>query len=329
MSVLDFLCPHGTMLAPMVGLTHWAVRQAVSEFLPPGARSLWPTEMLNSRRIPGQTEGQSPELCFDDKANGLGPQLLGNEEVPIRESVRKLEDWGAIAVDINMGCPVKKALSHNYGVSLMGDPDYAARVTEIAATAGRLPVSVKLRAGLNNDPDFLLRFTKRLRDAGAAWITLHPRTAAEQRRGRADWSQIRFLKSELGIPVVGNGDVQCREDILAMREATGCDRVMIGRALMAKPWLLREEAEPSPEEQAKLYGKFLKRVLELSRSRYAEEAGLRRMIFLAHHGGVWLDFGHALKAGLHKAKSYEAAAAFLDDYFERPLRMSARTELRA
>ncbi|HYE72856.1 MAG TPA: tRNA-dihydrouridine synthase, partial [Blastocatellia bacterium] len=99
----------------MVGLSHFAVREAVAEFLPEGTRTLWPTEMLSSRRLPYQKESEFPELIFADRHRGLCPQLLGNEEFFIRESVKKLEDWGAVAIDINMGCPVQQALRHNYG----------------------------------------------------------------------------------------------------------------------------------------------------------------------------------------------------------------------
>jgi tRNA-dihydrouridine synthase len=129
---LDFHAPFPVLLAPMVGITHFAVRKAIQEYLPPGTRSLWPTEMLSSRRLPYQSAGQTIETRFDDVEAGLCPQLLGNEEGAIRDSIAKLKDWGARAIDINMGCPAKKALQHNYGVALMGDPDYAAEITAMA-----------------------------------------------------------------------------------------------------------------------------------------------------------------------------------------------------
>ena len=147
MSALDQCAPFPVLLAPMVGLTHFVVRKALAEYLPPGSRSLWPTEMLNSRRIPAEKPNQCIEILFHDRDAGLCPQLLANEENFIRDSITKLTDWGARAIDINMGCPVKRALTHNYGVALMGDPNYAADVAALAVKyAGALPVSVKLRA---------------------------------------------------------------------------------------------------------------------------------------------------------------------------------------
>lgn len=319
----------------MVGLTHFVVRKAIQEYLPTGARSLWPTEMLNSRRILDQKVGQSIETRFDDWEQGLCPQLLANEERFIRVSIEKLKDWGATAIDINMGCPMTRALKHNYGVALMGDPNYAAEITALAVRyAGHLPVSVKLRAApltVEVEPDYLKNFCLKLQDAGASWITLHPRTAAQKRRGDADWSQIADVKKWLKIPVIGNGDVQTTHDVQAMFSETGCDRVMIGRALLAKPWMLRSTVE-DPIESGALYGRFLMRVLELAQEHYAEPLGVRRFRFLVYHGSTYLEFGHALYVSMMNTDTFEGLGQcireFFGEAFDRPQKMSQVTTLR-
>jgi tRNA-dihydrouridine synthase B len=351
-SALDRLAPYPVMLAPMVGLTHFIVRKALQEYLPPGRRALWPTEMLSSRRLPYQSAGQFIETRFDDAEAGLCPQLLGNEEGFIRDSIARLKDWGALAIDINMGCPVKKALKHNYGVALMGDPDYAAEIVSFAVKHSKgLPVSVKLRAapppGENPanregdpDPEYLKAFCEKLQAAGASWLTLHPRTAVQKRRGDADWSQIASVKSWMRIPVVGNGDVQTVEDARVMQTETGCDRVMVGRALIAKPWLLTEvgtlpNSAPLPHcpvEEGARYARFLARVLELSREHYDEGLGVRKFKFLTYHGSPYLQYGHTLRAALAQASTYAELQArlnvFFGERFDRPQRMSATTALR-
>lgn len=230
-------------LAPMVGLTHVAVRSMVRRYMPEGAVTFWPTEMLSSWRLQREQLGATPETLRESDETQLVPQILGNEEEPIRESVQRLVEWGAEGVDINMGCPVNKALRHNYGVALMGDAGYAARVVEMTVKHSRVPVSVKLRAGLQNDVGFLGEFVRGLESAGASWITLHPRVGHMKRRGAADWSQIKFAREQISIPVVGNGDVQCCDDVFAMLDETGCDSVMVGRALAARPWLLWQVGE--------------------------------------------------------------------------------------
>lgn len=330
-SALEERCSSSLMLAPMVGITHYVVRRAIQEYLPGEITALWPTEMLSSWRLPHQSMGETPELIFEDRAAGLIPQLLGNDEASIQKSIQKLEAWGASAIDINMGCPVQKALRHNYGVALMGDPSYAKEVTAMAVRSTKMPVSVKLRAGMQKDLDFLISFCRGLEEAGAAWITLHPRTAAEKRRGSADWSQVKEVKRVLGIPVIGNGDIQTSQDVFRMFEETGCDKVMAGRILTSKPWILREvhgAPKLSSEEEAMEYGRFLKRVIELSKEFYELAAGMKRINFLVYHGHGWLEFGHFLWTNLRKSKSYEEMESVVESFFSTPKKMFERTELR-
>ena len=330
----------------MVGLSHVATRRLLREYMPLNATTLWSTEMLNSRRIPGENLKTTPETMRHDCETELVPQILGNEAEAIEKSCARLEtEWGAAGIDINMGCPVKKALSHNYGVALMGDSSYAAEVVRMTVRSTSLPVSVKLRAGHQNDLEYLLKFTLGLQEAGASWITLHPRTTEQKRRGSADWSQIKTVRSSLKIPVIGNGDVQTVDDVLALRSATECDLVMVGRALTARPWLLWQLGErlgfssgraglaPStPEEEGAEYGRSLKRLAELMQehftTRSGPELGLRKFRFYIKTGGPWLLFGHDLYARSTKAKSWPEMTLMLEEFFSQEHAMSARTELR-
>lgn len=332
-------------LAPMVGLSHVAFRRLLREYLPETAVTIWPTEMLNSRRIPGENLAKTPETMRDPTETHMVPQILGNEEGPIERSVARLEnEWGAEAIDINMGCPVKKALSHNYGVALMGDAEYAADVVRMTVKHTQLPVSVKLRAGHQGDIEYLIRFTRGLEEAGASWITLHPRTVEQKRRGSADWSQIRIIREALSIPVIGNGDIQTADDVFAMLDLTGCDLAMAGRALTARPWLFwqvgerlglappdgrkGERAPATALEEGAEYGRALKRLSELMQEYYPGDLGLRKFRFFVRTGSPWLQFGHDLYARTTKAKSFEELDHALDDFFSRPQMMSKRTELR-
>ncbi|MCM2283116.1 MAG: tRNA-dihydrouridine synthase family protein [Bdellovibrionaceae bacterium] len=327
-------------LAPMVGLSHVAFRRLVREYLPRDACTIWPTEMLNSRRLPNENLRTTPETLRAEDETQLVPQILGNEEKPIRESVARLIEWGASGIDINMGCPVKKALMHNYGVALMGDPQYAADVVRMTVRASRVPISVKLRATENREQ--LLAFVDGIQDAGASWITLHPRTAAQKRRGTADWVQIRDVRERLKIPVIGNGDIQTADDALAMLQETGCDLAMVGRALTARPWLLwqvgeklgwappsgREGRAPAtPEEEGAECGRALKRLLVLHRESFDENLGLRKFRFLIRTGSPWLLFGHDLYARSTKAKTYDQLAEQLDVFFSKEQSMAQRTDL--
>lgn len=352
-------------LAPMVGLSHVAMRSMVRRYLPDGAVTFWPTEMLSSWRLQREELGSTAETLRMSEETELVPQILGNEEEPIRVSVERLVKWGAEGIDVNMGCPVNKALKHNYGVALMGDRDYAARVVEMTVRSSSVPVSVKLRAGLQNDMEFLDSFVRALESAGAAWVTLHPRVGHMKRRGAADWSQIKFVRDRVKIPVVGNGDVQCVDDVFAMWEQTGCDSVMVGRALAARPWLLwqvgerlgmrppaalsdggvsselwpgrvaalnvqslKARAPSTPEEEGREYGRAAMFFLGELERHFNWEDGAKRFRFYVRMTMGWLEFGQHLFSQSTRAKSYPELRDALYRFFENEQRMFPRTQLR-
>jgi tRNA-dihydrouridine synthase B len=332
-------------LAPMVGLSHVVLREIVRGYMPSGANTIWPTEMLNSRRIPNENLKQTPETLRNENEDYLVPQILGNEERFIEPSVKKLvEEWGASGIDINMGCPVQKALKHNYGVSLMGDIKYASEVVAITVKHSKVPVSVKLRAGFQSDLKFLIEFCKSLENAGASWLTLHPRTVEQKRRGQADWSQIKKLKNELGIPLIGNGDVQTCEDALQMLDQTDCDMVMVGRALTARPWLVwqmgeklgmspptgreKQMAPSTAFEEGEEYGRVLLKYIELSYLHFSESLASRKIRFFVKTSSVWLQFGHALCTKLSVSQSQNEMQQVVTQFFSQPQAMNLRTELR-
>lgn len=332
-------------LAPMVGISHVAVRLMLREYLPQGAITLWPTEMLNSRKIPKQDLNEHPLSLKGEHETELSPQILGNEEEPIKESVACLKEWGAESIDINMGCPVNKALRHNYGVALMGDIEYAKEVVAMTVKHTSLPVSVKIRAGFQKDKAFLKKFVLALQEAGASWLTLHPRLASEKRRGKADWGQIKYIKELLDIPVIGNGDVQTCEDAFAMLKETGCDMVMIGRALTARPWLLwqvgaklgfappagrkEQELPISPEQEACEYGKCLLILTKYTEKFYDQRLGLVRLKFYVKTSSVWLNFGHAFYTKVRVCNTFSEFKEVVSTFFNSSdMKMSAKTNLR-
>lgn len=331
-------------LAPMVGLSHIGLRLLIKEYMPEGAQTFWPTEMLSSFRLPKEDLSELFETQKLSSEIDLVPQILGNEESFIQKSVYKLQDWGVMGIDINMGCPVKKALRHNYGVALMGDPAYAAEVVRMTTRHANVPVSVKLRAGKQNDPDFLIQFIKGLADAGASWITLHPRTSDQKRRGRADWEQIRLVKEKLPIPVIGNGDIQVVDDIFNMQEQTRCDMVMVGRALTVRPWLMWQygqrlglpnpigksgPAPSDPYEEGEELHRAMHRFIDIMQEHCDEKQGVRKAKFYINNAQPWLEFGHTLYTWTVKAVTYDDLRHSLERFFKTPQKVYAKTELRS
>ena len=339
-------------LAPMVGLTHIVQRKIIQSYMPKNASTFWPTEMLNSRRLPNEPLGRSSETYAENDESNLVPQLLGNEKKAIYDSIHLLaKAWGVKGIDINMGCPVQKALRHNYGVSLMGDSDYAAQVVRYAVEASRelaapLPISVKLRAvEQNKNFSELLFFVDKLVQAGASWITLHPRSPQQQRRGQADWAQIAELKKNISVPVIGNGDIQVAQDVLRMLEETDADKVMAGRAFIARPWMaaqlgeklgfaIEQKLPQNPSEEGAEYGRMLRHYIELCEQYFMQKVGmseslvLRRILFFVKTTHVWLQFGHTLHAQLTRAQNLQQMQDIVCDFFSQEQIMVEKTELR-
>lgn len=344
-------------LAPMVGLTHAVLRLIVQDYMPEGSQTIWPTEMLNSRRIPNEILGKTSETFVLPNEINLVPQLLGNQSQEITESIVKLNKyWNLSGIDINMGCPVQKALKHNYGVSLMGDMDYAAQVVKYAVEAAdslekNIPISVKLRAvGSDKSLDELCVFIDKLAKAGASWITLHPRTAEQKRRGSADWNQITYLKSRSSIPIIGNGDIQTADDVFTMLSETGADKVMSGRALTVRPWMMwqvgerlglkapvgreNEKAPQTPEQEGAEYGRMLLKFIHLADQHFIQEIKqsenliLRKIQFFVKTNHVWMQFGNELTSVVNRSKTVTELKENVSKFFEMEQAMFQRTELR-
>ena len=313
-------------VAPMVGLTHVALRELLQEYCPPGFTIFKHTEMISTRRLPSE-KLEGPESLRTAKGEkNLIPQLLGNEKHFIEASIKKLEAWEPIAYDINMGCPVKHTLKHNWGVRLMGDVEYAKRVVDYAKKSTSRPVSVKLRASAQDEQseEALICFVRGLQDAGANWITLHARSAEARHSGVADWSIVKKLRKQLHIPVIVNGDIQTWQDVCHLLEESDIDGVMLGRIATARPWViwqcahklgfkspppaaqseLHQDPPWTPEEERNEYLRCCSRMLQLLQKHYErEDFVVERFRFFIATGCRWFPFGHHFWKLSTKAKS--------------------------
>ena len=169
------------------------------------------------------------------------------------EAARMVEAAGADLVDINFGCPVRKVTKTGAGATLLDDPERAGRIVAAVAEAVDIPVSVKMRRGLENGSRRCLEVGPQLIDAGARTLTLHPRSARQMYTGQADHALTAELVSLVDVPVIASGDITSRAKAQAVLATTGAAAVMVGRAAQGNPWALRElledqVAEPSPEE---------------------------------------------------------------------------------
>jgi len=183
----------------------------------------------------------------------LAVQIFGSEPEVMAEAARMVEDAGADLVDINFGCPVKKVTKTGAGATLLEDPARACAVVEAVAGATSVPVTVKMRRGLENGSRACLELGPQLVEAGASSLTLHPRSARQMYTGEADHTLTAEFAALVDVPVIASGDVTSRGRAQAILATTGAAAVMVGRAAQGNPWALREiidgdSADPTREE---------------------------------------------------------------------------------
>ena len=241
--------PTRLVLAPMAGVSVQAFRRQGRRY---GA-GLVCSEMVSCAGIEHRNERTLGYLRVAADEHPLAIQLFGSEPRAMADAARMVEAVGADLVDLNFGCPVKKVTRTGAGAHLLEEPDLACALVESVAGTVDLPVTVKLRRGVRNGSRACLELGPRLVEAGAASITLHPRSAEQMYTGMADHDLTAELVSLVDVPVVASGDVTSRARAQAVLATTGAEAVMVGRGAQGNPWTLREivdgdGAEPSREE---------------------------------------------------------------------------------
>ncbi len=241
--------PTRVVLAPMAGVSVQAFRRQGRRF---GA-GLVCSEMVSCAGIEHRNEKTLGYLRVASDEHPLAIQIFGSEPRVMAEAARMVEAAGADLVDINFGCPVRKVTKTGAGATLLDEPARAAAIVEAVAAAVNLPVSVKMRRGLRDGSRTCLEVGPQLVDAGAATLTLHPRSAQQMYTGSADHSLTAELVSLVDVPVIASGDVTSRARAQAVLATTGAVAVMVGRGAQGNPWALREIVdgdgrEPTREE---------------------------------------------------------------------------------
>jgi nifR3 family TIM-barrel protein len=236
------------ILAPMAGVTNAAFRALCRSYGP----GLYVTEMVSARALVERNLKTLGMVRRDEDATTHSVQLSGVDPVVVRDAVRiAVEEYGADHVDLNMGCPVPKVTRLGAGAALPVHRVLFRNIIRAAVTAaGVVPVTVKMRKGVDETVLTYVEAGLAAADEGVAAVALHARTAEQLYSGEADWSAIAALKEAVtDIPVLGNGDVWAAEDAPRMMAETGCDGVVVGRGCLGRPWLFRDLANAFAGEQ--------------------------------------------------------------------------------
>ena len=268
------------VLAPMAGVTNYAFRSLCREF---GA-GLYVSEMIMARAFLMGNRLTHLLASSHESETPRSVQIYGTDPIDVAEMAKALVDQGVDHIDMNFGCPVPKVTRSGGGSAVPVKPRLLARIVRAAVHgAGDVPVTIKVRKGIQPSVLTFLDAGRVAQEEGAAAIGLHARTAAELYSGRADWSAITELVGHVSIPVLGNGDIWEAWDALRMMRETGCSGVIVGRGTLGRPWLFGELADvfdgreprtpPRMGEIAKIAHDHAERLIAL----FGPDHGMRQM----------------------------------------------------
>ena len=304
------------VLAPMAGITNAPFRTLCREFS--GGKGLFVSEMITTRALVERNEKTMHLIHFDAHETPRSIQLYGVDPVTVGKAVRMIVDEDlADHIDLNFGCPVPKVTRKGGGSALpYKRPLLRAILHEAVGNAGDLPVTMKMRKGIDDDHLTFLDAGRIAVDEGVTAIALHGRTAAEHYGGTADWEAIARLKEHVPeIPVLGNGDIWSADDALRMVRETGCDGVVVGRGCLGRPWLFAdlvaafegrsERVEPTLREVAVI----MRRHAELLGEWIGDEA--RGVIDFRKHV-AWYLKGFSVGSEMRKKLAIASSLAEMD-----------------
>jgi len=294
------------VLAPMAGITDLPFRRICKRF----GVGLVVSEMIASRAVDMGRERTERMAELGDDEHPASIQIAGAEPRFVTEAARWAVDHGADFVDINMGCPVKKICKQVAGSAMLKDENLVARVLEAVVGAVEVPVTLKIRTGWDDASKNVETIARIAESSGIQMLTVHGRTRAQMFSGHAVWEDIGLAKAAVSIPVIGNGDIVDAASAREMIRVSGCDGVMVGRAVQGNPWVLGQvhavltgtpiPAPPTPSERWLIVAEHLHHL--------AEHHGIRTASKLARKHVIWYS------KGLHGSAEFRQSFQTLTDW---------------
>jgi tRNA-dihydrouridine synthase B len=262
------------VVSPMAGMTDTAFRRLVKR---QGGCGLVVSEMVSSEGLVRGIDRTLEYAEYTEEERPVSIQIFGGDPAKMAEAARVVEQMGANIVDVNMGCPVPKIAKHNAGCSLMREPEHAASIIAAMARAVKIPVTVKMRKGWDDDEINAPELAKRVEDAGAQAIAIHGRTAKQSYGGTADWDFVTSVAQTVTIPVFGSGDCVEPDDIVRKLQS-GVSGVYVGRGVLRNPWILAQardlmEGKPARQVMLEERGQFLLDYMKLLLTENVPESG--------------------------------------------------------
>ncbi len=222
-------------LAPMAGITDLPFRLICKKM---GVGLVY-TEMVSSKALMYGDEKTKKLLHTIPEERPLAVQIFGSDPDAIAYAAKYVSDFADI-VDINMGCPAPKIVKNGDGSKLLLDLEKVENIVKVAVQNSKVPVTVKIRKGWDENHIVALEAAKIIENAGASAITIHGRTRAQYYSGEADWEIIKKIKENVSIPIIGNGDIKSAQDAKEKMEYSHVDAIMVGRAALGNPWIFKQ-----------------------------------------------------------------------------------------
>ena len=318
MQIGNLMIETPVFLAPMAGISDYPYRQLIREM---GGQLLY-TEMVSSKGLVYGNERSRELIDFNRREKGLiAVQIFGEDPAFMREAAAILAvEYQPDLIDLNMGCPMPKIVKSGSGSALLQDAKRAGEIMAAVVNAVKLPVTVKIRSGWDRSRLNAVEIAQLAEEKGVKAVAVHARTRDQFYLGKADWQIIQLVKEKVNIPVIGNGDIFSPEDAGAMITGTGCDAVMIGRAVRGNPWLIHRTshflqtgevlAEPDCPERIKTALSHLEGAVAY----FGERLGIPRMRKHLAWYLKGLPHSTSIKERIFQLNQYQQVAALLKEY---------------
>ncbi|MCD8156517.1 MAG: tRNA dihydrouridine synthase DusB [Clostridiales bacterium] len=304
------------ILAPMAGVSDLPFRLLCKEKV----AGLVCMEMVSAKAIYYGNKNTEKLMEIRPEEQPVSLQLFGSDPDILADMAAKIEEQPFAVLDFNMGCPVPKVVKNGEGSALMNDPRLVEKILSKLVQAVKKPVTVKIRKGFDEEHVNAVEIARIAESCGVAAVTVHGRTRQQYYAGAADWETIRRVKETVSIPVIGNGDLRSAQDVIRMREETGCDGFMIGRGAEGNPWIFRqilhelETGEPLPRPSAREVADMILRHAGLLLEVKGEYIGIREI----RKHAAWYTAGYKnssrLRGRINEIQTYGDLERLLEEF---------------
>ncbi|MBI9009967.1 MAG: tRNA dihydrouridine synthase DusB [Tenericutes bacterium] len=318
--IRDLLIENQVIVAPMAGVTNLAYRVILKEF----GTGLIYTEMISDKGLLYENHKTQDMIQVLETEKPIALQLFGNDINAMKDAAIFIDkNSNADIIDINMGCPVNKVTKAGSGSKLMTTPELAYTIVKTIVEAVEKPVTVKIRSGWDHKSINAVEYAKLMESAGASAIAVHGRTRSDMYTGEANLDIIKAVKEAVSIPVIGNGDIRSPEDAKYMLDYTKCDAIMVGRALLGNPFLIKQikdyletgtyEKEISTDLRKEFLLNHMNKLVELKGEHIAT-------LEMRSHAAWYikgLPGSSRIKSQVVSANSTEEVRKIIEDYFNK------------